>query len=88
MKSRKSLLMAIIGIFACAVCCAFPVLTSLASVSVLATAAGWVKSAAVLLSVAALIGIVFSRKKKLNQAVCSTDCNCNPKQCGAQATVA
>jgi hypothetical protein len=41
----------------------------------------------VLLSVAALIGIVFSRKKKLSQAVCSTDCNCNPKQCGAQATV-
>jgi membrane protein implicated in regulation of membrane protease activity len=85
MKSRKSLWMAIIGIFACAACCAFPVFTSLGSISMMALAAGWVKIAAVLLAIAALIGTVFLRKKKINRAVCSTDCNCKPKQCGAYA---
>jgi len=77
--------MAIIGIFACAACCAFPVFASLASISMMALAAGWVKIAVVLLAVTALIWILFLRKKKINRAVCGTDCNCKPKQCGAHA---
>jgi hypothetical protein len=85
MKSRRSLWVVIIGIFACVGCCAFPVFALLANISVLAVAAGWVKSAAVFLAVAALIWTVFLRKKKINRAVCSTDCNCKPKQCGAHA---
>lgn len=79
--------MAVLTIFACVACCALPILTSLASTSVFALMAGWLKSSAVLLGAAVLIWTFFYRRRKTTQAACHTDCNCKPKRCGtAQAS--
>lgn len=83
MKNSKGLWMAILGIFACVACCAFPIFTSLFSIAVLAWLVGWLKNIVVLLAAAVLFRIILRWRRKMILAACPVDCNCKPKKCGA-----
>ncbi|WP_133299929.1 MULTISPECIES: hypothetical protein [Larkinella] len=81
MKNRKSVWLGGLSIFACGVCCSLPILGPLIGVAVLASLATWLESLAILLlGVGVVFFLLVRLRKKTTGAVCSTACNCNPKQ--------
>ncbi len=76
MKNRKNLPFIGLSIFACAVCCAAPILGFVFGVAVLTWLSYWTNSLAIVLVGMVALLFVVRHRRKVPCAICCSDCDC------------